>query len=527
MANRAAASPISRRDAGGFLVRALIFTFLIHFAAMILMPLCLMPGLPGGSDATGPQRAAYVASHPCIWRLGWLPWGITALSDLLIGIALIRTPWIPKLPAWIATLVTAAAIVPDQLGQILWMTQGIELAQQAVASGSFEAYLAREATLFEWTAAWGAGLYLLGALAWTWALAASPGIWTRLLTVLSIALWSIFVFAATGPLLPPTHRPSGAAIAGANAIGFVLLQIWFVLVAERVLGHARRPTPFGRYAAWRHPGRGPLARLANLLANSLFLRATCEWLVPRFAYRSDITDVIYISFLAPADRIAPLVPPGLTLDRLGPDGEYALFTFLIFRHGHFGPRFLGTLRRLMPSPIQSNWRIHVRNDRTGHRGIYFLSTAITSTPHALVARWMAEAMPMHVPASAELNRDTDGVIHLQLKSGGGSAPDAEAALRATSDRSLPKPWDLCFADYQGFLAYCVPQDRALSSQPWSACITRQEIHLGIPLESCEPLSGEIESHAARAIVGAASIERPLCFRVPSVAFRFDAEHRDG
>src|SRR3954468_7963974 len=101
MGDLAAPTPISPRKAGTFLGRALIFTFLIHFAAMFLMPLCLMPGLPGGSDASGPQRAAYVAAHPWLWRLGWLPWGITALSDLLIGIALIRTPWVPKLPAWV------------------------------------------------------------------------------------------------------------------------------------------------------------------------------------------------------------------------------------------------------------------------------------------------------------------------------------------------------------------------------------------------------------------------------------------
>jgi hypothetical protein len=69
----------------------------------------------------------------------------------------------------------------------------------------------------------------------------------------------------------------------------------------------------------------------------------------------------------------------------------------------------------------------------------------------------------------------------------------------------------------------VPQDRAMSSQPWYRRITRQEIELGIPLEACEPLAGHAASRAAQALVGAA---RPVCFRVPQVTLRFGAEIYD-
>ena len=47
--------------------------------------------------------------------------------------------------------------------------------------------------------------------------------------------------------------------------------------------------------------------------------------------------------------------------------------------------------------------------------------------------------------------------------------------------------------------------------------------LGIPLEACEPLAGEVHSRAAEAIVGEAV---PVCFRVARVAFRFDREEYD-
>jgi hypothetical protein len=69
----------------------------------------------------------------------------------------------------------------------------------------------------------------------------------------------------------------------------------------------------------------------------------------------------------------------------------------------------------------------------------------------------------------------------------------------------------------------VPQDRALSAQPWYGRVTRQEIALGIPLEVCEPLTGTVTSKAAQTIVQDAAC---VCFRVPGVFFRFDREEYD-
>jgi hypothetical protein len=70
------------------------------------------------------------------------------------------------------------------------------------------------------------------------------------------------------------------------------------------------------------------------------------------------------------------------------------------------------------------------------------------------------------------------------------------------------------------LAYCVPQDRAFSSQPWYARLTRQEIMLDIPLEACKPLEGVVYSRTARKFVGDAT---PFCFFVAKVNFRFEQE----
>jgi hypothetical protein len=231
---------------------------------------------------------------------------------------------------------------------------------------------------------------------------------------------------------------------------------------------------------------------------------------------SDITDVIYVNYLVDASRLRKLVPQGLELQTVGTDGRWSVFTFLSFRHGGFGPRLLGPLRRLMPSPIHTNWRIHVRDPRSGKHGIYFVTNAIASTPHALGARLMSEGMPMHVLAGAELRTD-DGRVVLRLDPGTGSAPDAEADLRRTSGTPASGPWSAAFASWGEMLACIVPQERGFSTQPWHGRVTRQEIRLDIPLEACEPLEGRVVSRAAAEIAG---------FRVAAGRFRFDTEEHD-
>lgn len=130
---------------------------------------------------------------------------------------------------------------------------------------------------------------------------------------------------------------------------------------------------------------------------------------------------------------------------------------------------------------------------------------------------------MHLLQHAEVLDLPDGMVQICLDPGAGSAPDLQARLTPAREPVLPAPWNLCFADYRAFLSYCVPQDRAISTQPWYQRITRQEIRLGIPLDTCQPMTGHVASQAAQAIIGAAE---PICFRVPEVAFVLETQEFD-
>lgn len=500
-----------------WLENSLLFTTIIHAVAMLSMALLLMPGMQGGWS--GEQaRIAYVAEHPWLWRLGWLPWQLTALSDLLVAIALLKTPWVPRLPAIITLLITICAVSIEQPGELKWITEGVRMAQEALISGDPTRYINMESELMQQVGAVAALAYTLAALGWTWCLAAA-GIWNRFLTVLSAVTWSIMFAVTAGPLLPQPYRlPSELAAAG-NALGFVLLLVWFVVVLELVLKRSRPETRHGGMAPWHHPDRTPLGSLINLLGNSRVLRLAGEKL-PFVPLTSDIDNVIYLNYLVPSERLERFVPWGLELQKLGPDGEYALFSILTFRHGHFAPRFFGPLRKLMPSPIQSNWRVHVRDPETDAMGIYFIATIITNTFNALLARTLSDGVSMHVPKSGTFKATDGGRFHIDIVRGDSSSPDLKAAVEPCHrDTELPEPWKECFDTFPAFLAYCVPQDRAMYSQPWYERIVRQEIFLGIPLDVCQRMQAEIASDAIREITGDAS--PPLVFRVPEVDFLFN------
>ncbi len=494
----------------------MVFTFVAHLVAMAVMAAVLLPMMPGGPVHDDAERMRRIATHPWAFRWGWVPWQITAASDLWLAVALVRTTWVPRLPAWLALVATVVAVVPDQTGQVLWMLRGPAIA----AGGDPGAYLGFETRVYALTAAWGAIGYTVAAVFWSWAFA-SAGTWCRGLGILSAVLWPLFMGVSVAPLLPDGSRPPASAVAAGNAMGFVLLVVWLAWVSERVFRRCRANTDWGERAVWRAPRRGAIGAMLGLLANSRFAKGVCGWL-PLFPFASDITDLVHASWLVPAERLLPLVPEGLELARPAPGGTHAVVSCLTFRHGHFGPVIAGPLRRLFPSPIQTNWRVHVRDRRTGHAGIAFFAQGISNLSNGLGARLMSEGMPMHRFAVATLERGTDGSIRLALGPGAGSAPDAVAEA-SPGPRELPEDWRAVFATYDQALDYLVSIDRALSTQPELRRTTRQEIQLGLGPADCEALEGRFESRMLGPIVGDA---RPLMFRVARVGFRFTGQSHD-
>ncbi len=199
------------------------------------MAALLLPMLPGGSTHTDAERIAAIAAHPWQFRLGWFPWQLCALADLALAITMVRERDFPRSGSIAVLVLTMIAVVPDQLGEGLWVTRGVELARTDPV-----AYLALERSIFPLTAGWGALGYTLAALAWTWCFAAAK-MWSRALSILSVPLWTTMLIAVLAPLLPESHRPSSAFVSTMNGLGFAQLQLWLGLVTERAFTLGRKP----------------------------------------------------------------------------------------------------------------------------------------------------------------------------------------------------------------------------------------------------------------------------------------------
>jgi hypothetical protein len=216
-----------------FLEAILLLNLFLHAIAVLAMALLLLPGLPGGSADRVEDRAAYIAAHPWLWRLGWLPWQLTAVADLLLSFALIRTAWVPRRPAMFSLLATLAAVIPDLAGETLWVTRGVEIAHEAVRSGAAQPYADFEARMMWQVGAVAGSLYVVMALGWTWSFAAA-GVWCRTLTWLSVASWTVLGASSLVLLLPESQRPPTLVLAVGNALGFLLLLAWLALVTGLV-----------------------------------------------------------------------------------------------------------------------------------------------------------------------------------------------------------------------------------------------------------------------------------------------------
>ncbi len=251
--------PPAAPKAARFLEQVLLASFVIHLVALFTMAAVCMNGVPGATGADAAARLAYVADHAVLWRVGWIPWHLSAAVDLLTGVALVCTRWVPRLPAVLTLLVTLAAVGVEQSGEIPWTVQGPIRAAEARDAGTVQQYVDFETPIYQRAVVYGASLYMVMALGWTWCFAAA-GTWSRTLTWLSVAAWGALLVGSVGLLLPQPWRPPSVVVGAANGVGFPLLLLWLILVTERVLRRSRPDEAHGRMAPWRHPWPGPVGR---------------------------------------------------------------------------------------------------------------------------------------------------------------------------------------------------------------------------------------------------------------------------
>jgi hypothetical protein len=277
--------------------------------------------------------------------------------------------------------------------------------------------------------------------------------------------------------------------------------------------------------AYRHPHRGMFGRIVEQLANSTTvarMRYAVMSRLPFVKLESEVADVVYLTWLVPVSACASFVPKGV---RLWQKNGLTPFTVLTYRHGHFGPSALGILRKLFPSPLQSNWRLYLEQAPAGAppvRTVLFLKNVMNSLVYALGTRLFSDALPTHLAADFVHRRD-GLATHTEIAAGAGSAPSLLCSLRLGCMPALRTDFASMFGSWAGAVEFLSCQDGAVAQVGRVDRLAFAEIELPIDLATAlpaEPSDGlpTCSLHGTLRPVG-----EPLCFVVPRVRFRAVSE----
>ncbi|KVF22141.1 DUF2071 domain-containing protein [Burkholderia vietnamiensis] len=274
-----------------------------------------------------------------------------------------------------------------------------------------------------------------------------------------------------------------------------------------------------------HPSAGLVGQLANRIVASRRLLRTRRAVLSRLPFlqlASDVENVVYCTWVVDIAAVAPLVPRGITL--VSRDGR-TLFTTLTYAHRHFGPRIAGPLRRVFPSPLQSNWRLYVDTLPAGMPAdgtVLFVKNVFDHPLYALASRVFSDALPSHLAQHFTHTVQSDRYETL-LSGGGGSAPDLHCTAQATDDRTLPDAFAPFFDDWREAVASLSLQHAAIAHVEDCDRLAYASIDLPINVDAVRPLKtiGPVGSGDFLASIGATG--EPMCFLVPNVAFRVLSE----
>lgn len=267
-----------------------------------------------------------------------------------------------------------------------------------------------------------------------------------------------------------------------------------------------------------HPVPGLIGDCANRLANSPLLLGCRRAIMSRLPFlrlASDVRDVVYCNWVVEVAALAHLVPEGVKLRQRG--GK-TIFTILTYTHGHFGPAIAGPLRKLFPSPVQSNWRLYL-DSPADEATVLFVKNILDSAVHAVGTRVFSDALPSHY-AAVFSHRHRDGRYDTRIDPGQGSAPAFECSAQASDTRMLPPDFAALFNSWDDAIAFLSLQHAAIAHAEDVNRLAHARIELPVDLSAVLPLQASAASPFLNAIGAGAT---PFSFAVPAVAFEVLSE----
>lgn len=272
---------------------------------------------------------------------------------------------------------------------------------------------------------------------------------------------------------------------------------------------------------YKHPTPGKLGAICNILFNNkwiLLIRRTAFYCLPFPTLRSEVKDVVYMSWLVDSDSLGDYIPDGVGICQ---QKGRTLITVLTYRHHHFAPVYVGPLRRIFPSPLQSSWRLYVNElpacDCPDKGVILYLKNTFDSLLFAMGTRLTSDIEPSHF-SDKFLFKKEGGRYDIHIEGGIGSAPSLDATLSVMEDNDwLPQEFEEHFGSKQAALEFICLQSSAICYADSIQKIMRAGIRLPVDLSTVKPL--KLEGSIVPFFESLnANPSKPFCFVVPYIPF---------
>jgi hypothetical protein len=182
------------------------------------------------------------------------------------------------------------------------------------------------------------------------------------------------------------------------------------------------------------------------------------------------------------------------------------------------------LRRLFPSPLQSNWRLYLDGPLppgAPAQTVWFLENMMDHGAYVAATRLFSDIMRTHRPARFTHARAGE-VYATRIEPGAGSAPALACTVAPAARPVLPPAFAAAFGSWDEAVTMLACQDAALG---WAARVGKlvlSHIDLPIPLAAVRPLVPTAPV-ACSLLDALPATGEPLCFLVPRVPFKVLSE----
>ena len=204
--------------------------------------------------------------------------------------------------------------------------------------------------------------------------------------------------------------------------------------------------------------------IAWLLSLSILLkiRRLMMRFLPFLHLESQATDTVYMSWLVDIDLVKDRFPEPIQLWEK--DGK-TIFSILFYHHHHFGLHCLGPLRKIFPSPKQSNWRFYLA-DELVPKTVIFEQIVVDKMLYVFGGRILSDAMPaQYDPHFHHQVKQNDQALDIQAQIEMDATYRLNVHLKSASESALPTHWNHIFKDWDEAIQFFVPQEHV-----WVECV---------------------------------------------------------